>query len=61
MPRKVASDSVPAYRRVADELRRDIMSGAVAPGGRLASEARLAERFGVSRSSIREALRILAF
>ncbi len=50
----------PAYLRVADALRADIVSGAVQPGERLPSEARLAERFAVSRSSVREALRTLA-
>jgi len=60
VPRKVVSDSIPAYRRVADELRDEIMAGVVPPGGRLASEARLSERFRVGRSSIREALSVLA-
>jgi len=49
-----------AYLQVADELRRDITSGVSQPGERLGSEGVLAERFGVSRSTIREALRVLA-
>jgi GntR family transcriptional regulator, transcriptional repressor for pyruvate dehydrogenase complex len=54
------SERAPAYRRVADALRTEIQRGLAPPGHRLESEARLSERFGVSRSSIREALRILA-
>jgi GntR family transcriptional repressor for pyruvate dehydrogenase complex len=57
---KDVPDSVPAYRRVADALRAEIIAGVIPPGERLPSEARLSERFGVSRGSIREALRILA-
>jgi DNA-binding transcriptional MocR family regulator len=49
----------PAYRQVADELRSQIMRGALAPGERLPSEAELSRAFGVSRSTVREALRSL--
>ncbi len=44
---------------VADELRRLIYSGELAPGERL-NEAALALRMGVSRGPIREAIRMLA-
>ncbi len=50
----------PAYRQVADDLRGQIMRGAVAAGERLPSESELGIAFGVSRSTVREALRVLA-
>jgi GntR family transcriptional regulator, transcriptional repressor for pyruvate dehydrogenase complex len=50
----------PAYRQVADDLRGQIMRGAVGAGERLPSESELATAFGVSRSTVREALRVLA-
>jgi len=46
-------------QRVADELRRIIVGGDLADGEPLGNEAELIERFGVSRPSLREALRIL--
>jgi len=49
----------PAYARVAAQLREMILSGVVAPGQRLPVEAELADQFSVSRSTIREALRVL--
>jgi GntR family transcriptional regulator, transcriptional repressor for pyruvate dehydrogenase complex len=49
----------PAYRQVADELRGQIMRGALPPGARLPAEAELTRMFGVSRSTVREALRAL--
>lgn len=44
---------------VADELRRLIIAGELAEGESLGHEPDLIERFGVSRPSLREALRIL--
>jgi GntR family transcriptional repressor for pyruvate dehydrogenase complex len=49
-----------AYRQVAEQLRDQIVTGALASGTRLPSEAELAKLFGVSRSTVREALRLLA-
>ncbi len=46
-------------KSVITRLRDAILRGDVQPGERLESERRLAERFGVSRSSVREALKQL--
>lgn len=46
-----------AAEAVFNAIRGDIESGQVAVGGKLSSEAMLAQQFGVSRSVIREALR----
>jgi DNA-binding FadR family transcriptional regulator len=48
-----------SYVQVAEQLRELIVRGDVMPGHRLPSEAEMAPLFGVSRSTIREALRIL--
>jgi GntR family transcriptional repressor for pyruvate dehydrogenase complex len=48
-----------AYEQLADLLRERITSGDLREGDRLPSEAALAEQAGVSRSTVREALRIL--
>jgi DNA-binding FadR family transcriptional regulator len=49
-----------AYEQVADQLRELVMTGELTPGQRLPSESALAADFGVSRATIREALRVLA-
>jgi DNA-binding FadR family transcriptional regulator len=45
--------------RVHDALRRQILSGELAPGDRIPSERVLAEEFGVNRHAVREALKRL--
>lgn len=50
----------PAYQLLADELRADITSGRLRPGERLPPEPELCVRSGVSRSTVREALRLLS-
>lgn len=50
----------PAYAQVADHLRARITSGEVRPGDRLDTEADMTEVYDVSRSTVREALRVLA-
>ena len=50
----------PAYEQVAEQLRELVISGSIAPGERLPVEGALSAQFGVSRSTVREALKILA-
>lgn len=49
-----------AYEQVYDQLRELIVKGEFARGQRLPNEAVLARNFGVSRGTVREALRVLA-
>jgi len=48
-----------AFQQIVDEIRADVFRRRVAAGDRLPTEAALAERFGVSRLAVREALRVL--
>ncbi len=50
----------PAYQLLADDLRSQITSGQLRPGERLPTEPELCARSGVSRSTVREALRLLS-
>lgn len=51
--------SLPAFRSIARELEQQVLSGALPVGSTLPSETSLADRFSVSRSTIREAIRLL--
>ena len=48
-----------AYEVVAARLRSEILEGERPPGARLSNELELAEQLGVSRATVREALRLL--
>jgi DNA-binding FadR family transcriptional regulator len=52
--------AVKQYELVAERLRQRVVHGELQPGERLPNEAVLATDFGVSRATVREALRVLA-
>jgi len=51
---------VPAYQLLSDALRARIITGELKPGEKLPVEPDLSTQYGVSRSTVREALRLLA-
>jgi DNA-binding FadR family transcriptional regulator len=55
-----SSVRTPAYQLLADDLRTRITSGRLRPGQRLPTEPELCAEAGVSRSTVREALRLLS-
>ncbi|HQZ11668.1 MAG TPA: GntR family transcriptional regulator [Devosia sp.] len=60
LPRRVlARANGPLYRQLADVLRDPISNGVFPVGGELPKEASIAERFGVSLITVRQALREL--
>lgn len=48
-----------APQQIAAHIRQDVLEGSLVPGMLLPSEEQLAERFGVSRPTVREAVRLL--
>jgi GntR family transcriptional regulator / MocR family aminotransferase len=53
-------DAVPAYRRVYERIRSEVLSGQLAPGARLPSSRTLANQLGVARGTIEIAFQMLA-
>lgn len=51
--------TVRAYESILEHLRQQVEDGVLKPGDKLPSERKLAERFHVGRSSVRDAIRIL--
>ncbi|GAB2881568.1 winged helix-turn-helix domain-containing protein [Streptomyces deserti] len=49
----------PLYRRIATQLLGELRDGTITPGERLPAERQLAEHFGVSRETVRQALQVL--
>lgn len=53
------ADNRPLYLLVIDKIKQDIENGLIKPGNKLPSEFELAKELGISRATLREALRIL--
>jgi DNA-binding GntR family transcriptional regulator len=49
----------PLYRQIAEQLRAQINSGELAPGGQLPTELELRERYSASRNTVRDAIKWL--
>jgi GntR family transcriptional repressor for pyruvate dehydrogenase complex len=47
------------YQEIVDQIQQQILSGALKPGDQIPAERDLAERFGVSRTAVREAIKSL--
>ncbi|MCK2214314.1 GntR family transcriptional regulator [Actinomadura sp. ATCC 31491] len=50
---------VPPFRRIADDLRTEILDGRLAPGEKLPSENDLASRYDTTRTTVRKAIALL--
>ena len=49
----------PMYRQIAEDLRAQIESGKLKPGQQLETEIELRERYGASRNTVRDAIKLL--
>lgn len=59
MTGKTSSPAGRVFQRVVDHVQNAIATGELKPGDRLPSERELVEQFGIGRTSVREALRVL--
>lgn len=59
-PTRAFSSRLSLHTRVASEIGSEIVRGQLVPGDVLPNETCLGERFGVSRTSLREAIKVLA-
>jgi len=50
-------ERAPAYKNVSEAILKDIIDGRLTVGNRLPSEQKLAEQFGVHRSTVRDRLK----
>ncbi|PHV67160.1 FadR/GntR family transcriptional regulator [Williamsia muralis] len=60
LPLPTATPVKRAYEQVAAQIRQWIVTGFLGVGDKLPAEAQLCEQFGTSRSTVREALRLLS-
>lgn len=58
-PRVPAPRPGRAYQRIVDGVEADLYAGRLRPGDRLPSEREMVAKYGVSRATVREALRVL--
>ena len=49
----------PMYRQIAEELRKEIESGGIRPGGQLPAELELRDQYDASRNTVRDAIKWL--
>lgn len=49
----------PMYRQIAEDLRRQIEAGELAPGAQLRTELELREKYDASRNTVRDAIKLL--
>src|SRR5216683_7779752 len=49
------------FEEICERIRNELSSGTLRPGDKLPPERELAERFGVSRTAVRDAIRVLEF
>ncbi|WP_306317262.1 MULTISPECIES: GntR family transcriptional regulator [unclassified Streptomyces] len=54
-----ADPKLPPFRRIANELRDQILRGELAPGAQIPSQDELEQRFGASRATVRKAVAVL--
>lgn len=51
---------IPVYFRLAENIKQQVLSGALKPGDPIPSEAQLCEQYGISRMTVRQGLKLLA-